>query len=153
MTVNHWKQRLAKKKKTSKGKTLKIVSCHCMLLPAASLSAAQRKLCCLRWIIYSESCIEQEEWARNKEGRGRPWICKKQEIGFQRDKKCSNVRRPNYIDNIDNQPFPVWFARGKFSNHPTSKISLLFLSNLSSDKYKTMEMCVSWVGRLTTCNP
>ena len=64
-----------------------------MLLPAA-LSAAQRKLCCLRWIIYSESCIEQEEWARNKEGRGRPWICKRQEIGFRCDKKCSNARSP-----------------------------------------------------------
>ena len=67
-----------------------------MLLPPA-LSAAQRKLCCLRWIIYSESCIEQEEWARNKEGRGRPWICKRQEIGFQCDKKCSNARPPSQL--------------------------------------------------------
>ena len=114
-----------------------------MLLPPA-LSAAQRKLCCLRWIIYSESCIEQEEWARNKEGRGRPWICKRQEIGFRCDKKCSNARSPPqlYWQYRQSTRLPIFIQKrnvGQPSNlEDFPAVSFIFVFRQNS---KPMHMC------------
>ena len=83
-----------------KAKTLKIVSCHCMLLPAC---LKQRKLCCLRWIIYSESCIaDKNKWGQEIKRDVGDLESAKQEIGLHCDKKlgvcwCSNVRRPKIV--------------------------------------------------------
>ena len=71
----------------------------------AVLGAAQRKLSCLRWIIYSESCIEGQERvsARNKEGRGRPWMLPNKKFGSNDDKKLGlsllRFAAPSYADN------------------------------------------------------
>ena len=59
------------------------------------------------------------------------------------------------LEEYDEEIPPIELERIQTTDHfdKEDSSSRVFISYLSSDKCKTTEICVSWVGRLATFNP